>query len=273
MSENYMDQESPVTLERIRDLESELRKHPVDSDNYNYIKYELRNSLLRFDKEKYSKYLLCLASDIIYTEDSDWPVFTLNVNSKEQELAHDGNFVFSNKLLYTQDPFVRFIQRCDAEYDVRYRQIVVGALITDGKKVIMLKTNDNNRIAKKITLIQGHVEFSPEIYFNPEINYLRLSIKREIEEELMFEDSSIKDKILKSIPEYPTFGLLKTKTFTDLEHIGLIYQIDVNEINEDFISKIKSGEPEKHDVFCFDLSEVDRLKDELDSWAIDVLTS
>ncbi|MMZ42145.1 hypothetical protein D1872_36640 [compost metagenome] len=160
---------------------------------------------------------------------------------------------------------IRILPRWELEYNPSYRQLVVAAFITDGKNLILLKNTVNTRIQNKITMIQGHVDFTPEAYTQTQIEFLYTSIHREINEELKRKGGNdpvlVKDS---NIPN-PSYILNLSNNFIDIEHTGIVYTIKVDDAVELF-SKITTAEEENHEVILIPLNQIHKYEDQFDNW-------
>jgi predicted NUDIX family phosphoesterase len=136
---------------------------------------------------------------------------------------------------------------------------------------MLLETNDNNRIKNRYTFIQGHVEFSPEIYLKSQIEYLRMSAIRELEEEIQVplddQDKKRWALMLAGFPQYPKYLINLRTSHIELEHFGLVYEMTVTpEVFDIFLGTLKSGEPEKHNITQIDLRDRSSYEGKLDNW-------
>jgi predicted NUDIX family phosphoesterase len=148
-----------------------------------------------------------------------------------------------------------FKKRSDVEYDVRYRQVCVGSLITDGFNIICLKTNDRGRLPNMYTLVQGHVDFDKSAYTTSQVDYIKGNAMRELYEEIDLVNPT-PDELLLGVPFnssiYPDYFLNTKRTLTNLEHVGFVYILRVADCKE-AINLITSKEPNKHEVVLLPL--------------------
>ena len=265
-----------------KEAEAELRKHPIGTSLYVTVKHALEDKLKESDPEKYTKRVLCFGSHHVAFVEGLEKLPVLQFQHTLQPGIHELPWDVWNSLPdnerpmmpiineafpFTMDGHIRAIPRFKAEYDLRYRQLIAVAYITDGEKVVVLQTNDNNRIANRMTFIQGHVEFSSDIYFHTELEYLRLSVLREIEEELIISD---KKSLTDAVPELPKFVVNRQENFADMEHYGVVYEVRVDSVDE-FLSSVTSGEADKHSVTSISIEDLESHKEQLDDWAYAIL--
>lgn len=263
-------------------LIDKLRNYPIGSGSYKEVKSSIQEKLLELDSEKYNKNIACFRSMMEWTGNSldneaGVPsllsynilcnangIFKIDWNSLDE---YPTSPLLETKT-FAEDINVKFLPRNEVEYNLLYKQIVVGALIRDNKNVLLLQTNENNRISNTMTMVQGHVEFSRDLFLMSELEFLQLSLIREIKEELLFED---KYTCRFEIPSHPTFIINNNKNFSELEHFCLVYEIRVDNVL-DLLSHVESGEPEKHQVTSIPLTELILYKDQLDDWVYMILS-
>lgn len=175
--------------------------------------------------------------------------------------------IFKKDRTFVEDPQFVTMPRHDAEYNLQYRQLVVGAFIKSQDEIMLLKTNSDsteNRITDKYTLIQGHVDFSPEAYLMSQQEFLYENIRREFHEELNVDDKVFERKLLSFEPE-PRFVICDNDDFVGMEHYGVIYQIDVATM-QSIKDLITTGEASKHEVVTLPLKGIEAYYDKMDSW-------
>jgi len=267
-------------------LTYELYNYPLDSFKYLQTKLKIEN-LLR-QESKYLEEIICIPSKFNIESMNDTKNYNrydeirrvnslvslvhpdngLSLQSKEYD--EDGNIitkVFTNenkplfkkdKTFLEDDDFI-IIPRFEAEYNSRYKQLVVACYITDNKNILLLESLQG-RMSGKITMIQGHVSFTRSCYLKNQFTILRENLMREIEEELIF-----KDGITLPVPLLPNFTYNGYITLSESEHFGLLYQIHVPSIN-DIIDKIQTGEPDKHKLVLLEINNDLLNKPNLDTW-------
>lgn len=162
-------------------------------------------------------------------------------------------------------------RRDEAEYNVGHIQICSGAIITDGRDIILLDTNkrdsngvNQNRIQNKLTLIQGHVDADVSTMFRPLSEILYETAMREIEEELIIDVDKLSMK-----SENDVDVIYDSINPIGMEHIGVVYTMNYNGSLRDDIEAgiIKSGEPDKHDIIVVAMDEFVNMYHDLDNWA------
>lgn len=191
--------------------------------------------------------------------------------------------MLASSLLYTfsyrdtlQNNGMEVHKRNHVEFNEKYKQIVVGLLVTNPEhtKALLLRKKTRNDF-NQLTLIQGHVS-APESYKDDEEAYLSSTtlydvlydnMLREAEEEVQ----GLVSIFYNSAPNTMHIEYFANNDFdrTDIAyyHTGFIFELVVDNIEE--LAKFKSGEPEKHAV---ELVEVDKIIDDpnLDPWVREI---
>ena len=267
-------------------LAEDLFNYPIKSDDYKRIKNSIEAHL--YNDSKNLEQLVCIPSKFNIKAMNDnknyieydeirrmnslvglvHPHNGLSLQSKEYDedmnivtkvFSNENKPLFKNDKTFLEDDDFIFIPRFKAEYDLLYKQLVVACYITDNKNILLLESLDG-KMKSKITMIQGHVKFTRSCYLKNQFTILRENLMREIEEELI-----LKDDIYLPIPLLPSFTYNGYMTLTESEHFGLIYHIQVTDIN-DIINKIQTGEPEKHKLVVLEISDDLLNKPNLDTW-------
>lgn len=152
------------------------------------------------------------------------------------------------------------LPRSEVEYNKKYKQLCVGVILKKDDKYVLLQNTENHRLAHKITMIQGHVDYSPEIYIMSMGDYLKRTILKELSEEI---------EGVELDPNSLELSCLINDKFGDLisfEHVGMVFVMDLGDADLD---KIVSKEPEKHSVIIKSIDEID--KEHMDRWLALVL--
>lgn len=156
--------------------------------------------------------------------------------------------------------YTRVRRRDKVEFNPFYTQIIVCALIRfkNTNKIICLRTNGNNRIADKLTLVQGHVNFT-------NIGWIQDDVGRAMEKEI-FEEIGIDHGILDDSGK-KTILYSNEDTFTSLEHIGVCYYYT---LDEKYISQLHNREINKHTIEIMTIDDV-LNSDIADTWLIQAI--
>lgn len=226
-------------------LENNLRGLPAGTEAYDKAKRAMENALK--ENPKYvNEFVAC-----ILTRNSEFPYGVTAVDetllTNLSELFYQAGGKFKNNI----SP-AHFIPRYEAEYDITRKQLVVCTYITDGKYAILLKNKDTGRLANRVTMVQGHVNFSRDIYFLDGMEYLRRSANRELNEEIKM---NFDDMLAVNLPHTPKYIVQTNSNFIDMEHIGIVYAIEVEDAMG-LSRRIKSGEPDKHDIIVGSFEEI-----------------
>jgi predicted NUDIX family phosphoesterase len=160
---------------------------------------------------------------------------------------------FDQFVTFEEDPtFVTELERNILEYNPAFKQLVVGAYITDGNSIVLLNTKDTdeNRIRGKVTFIQGHVSANdPDVYILPQEDYLLKQMQRELDEELKIEGGLLRDHT----PQLK-YLISDSSNHIGLEHFGVIYEIKIPNVKA-VKEIIKSGEEDKHEIVMIEMKE------------------
>jgi predicted NUDIX family phosphoesterase len=225
--------------------------YPVDSEEFKEGMQIIKNI------DAYKGYILTCSPNDPMLPDNDITSFSY-MKEFEEILSDKYSFSISTKENY------KFIKRSLVEHDIRFRQVCVGALITDNVNMICLKTNDRGRIPNKYTLIQGHVDFHKSEYGMSQVDFIQSNVLRELYEEIDLitpTESGLLIGVPFTISTYPDYIINVKKTITNLEHVGFIYILRVQDCNEAF-ELITSKEPTKHEVVILPLE----VGPNMDNW-------
>lgn len=215
----------------------DLYNHPKGSEIYFQILdviHEYQKNMLNHDGTvKYDEYVVCRLNP--FTEIGAGSMEDFLNSFKRNDFIKTNSSFFANK-------DVKMIRRHMVENNPALIQYVVAGYITDGTDYILLQTKPNSgRINDKITMIQGHVSFTPEMYTLTEDEFCRLSMERELKEELA---TSVKLTVSNDtkntiFDHFNTIGL---------EHLGLVYEISTNGLSVDEVfSNLRTNESSKHE--------------------------
>jgi predicted NUDIX family phosphoesterase len=191
---------------------------------------------------------------------------------KREEIVDTGMFIFAdvvkslgiNNGSFMDNKSFTFKPRRELEYNMYYRQVCVGLYITDADgDLILLRTKDKGRIHNKITLLQGHVDFSKECYTMSQQEFLYHNICRELSEEI-----AIAPTLNNPIPIYkePILVMVVNDTLVQTEHIGFVYRAHIKGTCKELIKYITSNEPEKHDLVYINRNQIEAFADHFDAW-------
>lgn len=237
----------------IEELYEGMMQHPYNSDEYEAYKSAIKRKLSKDPKN--NEYILCFNSGLTGVPMSEKVAKIFNSDSRISR----GNFdVLDNPYSFPEyfGKDLYMLKRNEIEYNIDFKQLCVAVVIKHGDKLVLLQNTENHRLANKVTMIQGHVDYSPEIYRMTMMDYLKRTIIKELQEEVKgLEDVKELDKLL--LPRMimnDKFG-----STTSLEHVGVIFTLILSESFD--ISKVVSNEPEKHTVKIFEkdnIGEIDR---------------
>lgn len=256
-----------VTLD---DLLNELYHHPIGSPLYATI----RNCIVeKLTEPKYDDYVIAFMSRMnleypTHKRRQDLEEFNdlegIEKYPVEGTFTHDNNLTntvyFSKELSFLEDDRFVIMPRKYLEHNPEFKQIVVAGYITDGKDIMLLHANSNkdNRIRDKYTMIQGHVDFGPRVYTEPQLGFLYDSMLREFTEEVDFKGPL-------TFETTPKYFINDKGHRVGLEHFGVIYEIRVPSV-EDLKNSIKSGEEDKHSVVVIKNGTYSDFFDNFDDW-------
>lgn len=185
--------------------------------------------------------------------------------NRDSEITPLDNFLDINNLYLVAN-------RYDVEYSgvTSYKQVICGAIVTCGDKIVVLKSK-GGRLKSKLTMIQGHVNVDNVdafgvVYADP--CYMRSIVLDNLEKELNEELNISKNGETESVLDYITgknyIGSIQTNdNKISEEHVGFIWVVN---IEEKYMEYLTSGEPEKHDVEILTIQE---LYDEIDKGNVD----
>lgn len=153
-------------------------------------------------------------------------------------MPQDKSFLLDEASMF--DKNCRFVRRSTAEYNFKYKQVNVFALIedVDGRVLVL------NKGEREVHLVGGHVDFSIDAYRLSIREVLRQSIIAELEEEVIM-DVDWKDHV----PVMPAAIINTNAQWNDLFHLGVIYCVKLPKPMNAY--KVATGEPDKHDVETF----------------------
>ncbi len=236
---------------------NEIIKFPYTSVEYNEGIGSIKYSLML--ESKYDEYVLCFHSGLTGSRKGKKYSDIFDIvgceRTKGGKLHVKESFpeYFGDELL--------LLQRNEVEYNIAYKQLCVGVIIKSGDQYVVLQNTEKHRLANKITMIQGHVDYSPEIYRMSIIDYLKRTATKELLEEVSgfgeFEDRLDKLLIDRLIIN-DKFG-----SCTSIEHCGVVMTLHLPATFD--LNKLTSKEPEKHEVKVYD--SIDLINNEnVDDW-------
>ena len=254
----------------LKQLEQQLYEFPIDSEQHSDIQKKIEE-LLKSHGGKYDKFVLCFPNVrhpfyfVNCEKDQDdelleWASDHLGVEKLESEFDEKAQ-LFSQQKTFVADPKFTAIPRYQAEYNLKFKQIVVCSYITDGRNVILLHTKKGGqtRIEDRYTMIQGHVEFDRRAYIVSQYQFLFENALKEFHEE-------IKTDMKLPFPFKPKFFVSTRNNHIDLEHFGVVYEIFVPDA-EKVYERLTSGEEYKHSVVMFNIfEEYEENVSKLDAW-------
>lgn len=239
----------------IEELHMEALKYPVGSSNHEYYLNFIKNQLI--ENPRYKEYVLCFNSGISegYKRDDKYEIL----------FGHNGMYEHIWNSLPLPQLFngeLKILPRWEVEYNKKYKQLCVALIIKQGDKLILLQNTDNHRLANRITMIQGHVDYDKSVYNTGGSDYLKRTIKKELFEEIEGINLSVEeiDNLLNlTCCVNNEFG-----DFISLEHVGLVFVLNLPwECN---VEDITSKEPEKHNVTIMNLNEIKNNIELCDEW-------
>ena len=236
---------------------------PVHTEEYSTIQKEIRDRLGK--ESKYDEYIVCFNSKLFGSLGNESNYDYMFGNSGAASV--NPTILNADKSIpeLFQDE-VMFMKRNMVEYNIEYKQLCVGLIIKLGDKYVLLQNTDKHRLANKVTMIQGHVDFSDEIYRMSFDDYLKRTAAKELVEEVDgFDD--IKD----TLPKIMIGRIAINDKFGDsisLEHVGVVYTLHLPATYD--ITKLTSREPEKHTLRIFTEDELESIETK-DRWLTLVL--
>ena len=227
-------------------LKTAMKYYPVKSAAYDDILYHVKTDLR--DKYGENEYVLCIERSYFEKVNDELEFF----NGSDDELPMDESIftmICDN---------ATFIPRYICEYNPKYIQIsVAGKYKIEDTDKYLLERSLEGPLSERITLVQGHTSYSPEINgigisstYNTQFkNYIKHELNRELKEEI--------GGFTKVDYPYDTFRIIYPSNdfrTIDAYHLGIIRSgtIKVNDIKD-----LTSLECDKHEVLA--LSE-DELK-------------
>lgn len=227
-----------------------LHNTPVDSRMHKDILGDIQIELMR--DSKYDEFAVAFHSNLSLKTTSS-RVKKLREVTGIKHIENNEDFIFSDTMTFPEDlRSFEIKQRHQLEFNLKYKQLVVGAYITNGKYLVMLK-NKEGRLKDKLSMIQGHVSYNENCLLLSQRKFLLDNMMREIREEIICDEvrwEEIKNHIK------PRFFLSTKSEMISLEHFGIIYQIRLDYPDEIFKDLFMSGEPDKHDIEIVDLSQL-----------------
>lgn len=203
---------------------------PYRSTKYFEVKKRIENDLIR--KPAFKENLICVDS-VIKREcnESIKNLFKLNFIKRLPILEDNNTFV--------SDHTFKYIPRYIAEYDPGLYQLECCLLVYDEYNNVLLLQKNKSRSDGLTTMIQGHVEYSREIYTTSKGDFVKLNMLRELKEEVSnFPKISINDLVHCGY-------IYSCKNLVKMIHFGVLYKCKIT-CNE--MRRITSNEPMKHNV-------------------------
>ena len=205
-------------------------------------------------KDKYTeKDLFCLSE----------PLFNLYSGKVDSTLIKKDGADFFNISCGLDDNDIVTIDRNLAENKHDLQQLVVGLVITDYRKMVLLKCKRGD-MAGHYTLVQGHASFEDSMKHLNLRSILLRNMAREYHEE-------IRPNPILSGFDYD-LKFITTNNYNDMitsyYHYGFIYELYIPSIH--MIDKVfTSGEPDKNDVAIVDIDNIDKLP--IDNWVAEII--
>lgn len=214
-------------------LINKIKGLPLGSPAYIETHEQLK---LKMESKYPNQYVLCVPNKYVVHDKKDKDML---VNLKEFT-SYDPRIFYDNHTFAEDINRFSFESRGDCEYNLMFKQVNVMGYITDGTKYIVLRKVTN----KELGFVGGHVDYSFEACQMGQLEYLRLSLQREINEEINH------GNLLQAPLEYQCI-LNTNEKVNDTFHIGVMYRITVDNVDE-VMEQIETGEPEKHTIIKFD---------------------
>lgn len=229
--------------------------------------------------------VLCVPSPHSDRYDEKQIVFTENKMVHGSEHPHIGgsgffdgtvtslfNFLVPLPMLvdtvYKDQRLVTDFNRIEVEHNPQYWQLVVCGVIKTKNGILILMNKDTHpRLPNLVTMVQGHVEPSPEMHFMSSIDYLTREFAREVMEEINIPKMDI-EKICENTK---LLGAIQVNTdAVAMEHLGIVFMFDMTRCDEVHSTLMTTNEKTKHDLGLI-TSEEDLKNFKLDSWVGTVL--
>lgn len=260
--------------EELKKLTKELYKYPPGSSEFYDIRFKIEECLENGpDAEKYSQYLIAVRSRIMEECKRSLVSYHKGVGGMNDKFSSAK--YFSRDITFPEDKGFVCLKRSELEFNPFFKQLVVACFIRDETHAILLHSTANQRIAEKLTMIQGHVDFTPKAYLLSQIDFLQESIIREINEELKLKDDDrpIVPSLIDPNQIKPTYTIALSGNHIDIEHVGIVYDIKVANASRLF-DRITTAEPENHQVELVELKTLIKGQDtfELDNWFTHILS-
>ena len=196
---------------------------------------------------------------------------SVEINSTYECLYN--RFMHDRESFYEDDTF-GCGRRAWAEYNSGCKQIVVGLSIIAGNNLVLLHNKaNNNDVGKSLSLITGHVDFSPEYYTESKHEFLKRNMMREIEEELILEDINILNRMTK----IPRFVMADNNSIPSSNisfyHIGLIYELRLDGMDAEGIKSLIKAKEDGVEVEVYNIKEFN-FDDHpnVDSWVYSLIS-
>lgn len=267
-------------VETLDNLVEKLYSVPFDTTEYYTLREQIRSKLS--ENEKYDEVVVCFPSKLNRQNNNDLNLVKGFINISENIFKSGKNYFDTDTILRNtvseHETFIEsdkydFLKRNEVEYNPAYKQLITAGFIADDEKILLLQTNDNNRIKNKLTLVQGHLSWGPDIYLRSQTEYLMLNLVREFNEELVItdKDDTTKNSITDLINDILNNGSQDLYLIADysnhigIEHFGFVYGFKIEGRIEDKYN-IKSGEPEKHDAVFIKYNELKDHYNSMDQW-------
>lgn len=264
-----------MNTKKLNELHEEIMKYPDWEDKYVELRREIEKELAK--KPNHHDYVICFPTVNWHTEDNIQIKKIRNHSVKCPGVLKASEVIlFKNNNTFVGAGF-EIRKRLELEYNINYKQLVVGALITSGDKVLCLKSL-TGRLEDKLTMVQGHVDYHASVLVKSQISFLRDNVLRELNEELF--TGSMTKKYFEDNAKIGYY-ISSNEDYISMEHFGTIFTIDVKDMELTECNNIKlrtedneildvlSGEPDKHDLFVIENKEHYEelvIEGKLDGW-------
>lgn len=228
---------------------------PYRSTKYFEVKKRIENDLIR--KPSFKENLICV--DSVIKRECVEGIRNLFKSHfvKCLPMLEDGNTFIS-------DQTFKYVPRYIAEYDPGLYQLECCLMAHDEYGNILLLQKNKSRSDGLTTMIQGHVEYSREIYTTSKSDFIKINMIREIKEEVSnFPKITIDDLELCGY-------IYSCKNLVKMIHFGVLYKC---KIPHNKMRKIITNEPMKHNVMIINYKNLcsGDSKLNLDPWLEETL--
>ena len=208
----------------------EIYDIPYRSTKYFEVKKKIESELIK--KPTFRENLICVES-VVKPQCSDGIRRLFDKKFVKRLSILDDNSTF------VSDHLFKYVPRYIAEYDPGLYQLECCLLAYDEYGNVLLLQKNKSRTDGLTTMLQGHVEYSSEIYTTSKNDFIKLNMIREIKEEV-----SNFPKITIDNLEHCGY-IYSCKNLVKMIHLGVVFKCRISHNN---MTRIISNEPTKHKV-------------------------